>query len=336
MNTNAKNNNYHKLITYHAIGDSLLLPYEFLNKKLIDGRFSKYGLKQSLIFNYGLTSDDSDHLLMTTQALLDCENVIDFKNKLARKLKFWLLCLPIGIGATTLKSILKLWMGFSPDNSGINSTGNGPLMRIPIVAFHFAEDSIKRWEYIKACTFITHKNEEVLACCESLGNFISYLTLNKKIPPLADLLSILKLSHTCTWNIYVDLVYKNIHLNKNHFLEKINCRNGVNGYIMNSAIFSIYVLYQKEHPLKQVLLAGGDTDTIGALVASYLSLIDNNELFLDELNFFPKIIINNDIKKMVNKKFWLFLILKNILLIPTVLIHVIIRIFHQIKTFLTR
>ena len=41
----------------------------------------------------------------------------------------WLLGIPAGIGLATLRTIVRLWIGFPPHRSGVFSAGNGPAMR---------------------------------------------------------------------------------------------------------------------------------------------------------------------------------------------------------------
>ncbi len=321
------NKNILKLIKCHAIGDSLLLPYEFLRKDLSIKRFNRIGIKQSLIFNYGMTSDDHDHLIMTYQALKYNESVVDFSISLSRKLRFWILCLPIGIGKTTLFSIIKLWFGFSPSNSGINSSGNGPMMRIPVIASFFANDEEKRNSFIRASTVITHNSNQAISCSLGLGNFISYLYRNKALPKKGELKEILVVENNQVWIDYIDILVDSLYLPLEKFLEKINCSKGVTGYIMHSSVFSVYVLYhhKKEHIFSQIAKAGGDTDTIGAFCASCLSLINTNAVISTDN---VKILFLTDNYSNIN--FWFFLILKNLLLIPIVLTHGIVRIAFKI------
>jgi len=54
---------------------------------------------------------------------------------LSWRLRFWLLGLPPGIGLATLRSLVNLWIGFSPEHSGVFSAGNGPAMRSAILGF---------------------------------------------------------------------------------------------------------------------------------------------------------------------------------------------------------
>ena len=71
-------------------------------------------------------------------------------------IRFWLIGLPGGIGYATLKAILKLWLGFKPEHSGIFSAGNGPAMRSAIIGVCYGNDSQKLRELVIASTRLTH------------------------------------------------------------------------------------------------------------------------------------------------------------------------------------
>jgi hypothetical protein len=53
------------------------------------------------------------------------------------RLRGWLLSLPAGIGFATLRAILKLWLGFPLNRSGVYSAGNGPAMRVAVIGAFF-------------------------------------------------------------------------------------------------------------------------------------------------------------------------------------------------------
>ena len=84
-----------------------------------------------------------------------------FARQLARRFRWWLFGVPAGIGLATLKSIIKLWFGFSPSRSGVFSAGNGPAMRSPILGV--AIDDIERLRiFVRASTRITHTDPKAL------------------------------------------------------------------------------------------------------------------------------------------------------------------------------
>src|SRR5882724_9081923 len=81
---------------------------------------------------------------------------------LAWKLRWWLVGVPAGIGLGTLRSILKLWMGFGPKRSGVWSAGNGPAMRSAIIGAYFSSQPEKMSAYVEASTCLTHTDPKAL------------------------------------------------------------------------------------------------------------------------------------------------------------------------------
>ncbi|MDH3640868.1 MAG: ADP-ribosylglycohydrolase family protein, partial [Gammaproteobacteria bacterium] len=116
-----------------AVGDAIGLPYEGLSRRrapLLLGPPDR----QRLLFGYGLVSDDTEHACFVAQSLIASGYQNDiFERQLARRLRYWFLGLPAGIGFATLRAIIKLWVGFRPASSGVYSAGNGPAMRVPII-----------------------------------------------------------------------------------------------------------------------------------------------------------------------------------------------------------
>jgi ADP-ribosyl-[dinitrogen reductase] hydrolase len=141
-----------------AIGDSLGLPMEGLSPRRQQQIFPS-PITQRLVGRFGQISDAMEHTLMVAQSLLefsdDCEG---FQRTLARILRWWLACIPAGVGFATLRAILKLWMGFPPSRSGVFSAGNGPAMRSAVLGVFFAESPEKRKEFVRASTLITHRD----------------------------------------------------------------------------------------------------------------------------------------------------------------------------------
>src|SRR6185436_14806633 len=110
-----------------AVGDSIGLPREGLSPRRAQRLFGSGPLTHRLVFGRGMISDDTEHACMTMQALLASNGDVDrFRRSLAWRLRGWLVTLPAGIGWATLRSIVKLWLGFS---GGVSSAGNGPAMR---------------------------------------------------------------------------------------------------------------------------------------------------------------------------------------------------------------
>jgi len=139
-----------------AVGDSLGLPAENLPPWKIQKRWPK-SWSQRLVFGRGMVSDDTEHTVFVAQCLAsNLPDARSFQQKLGWKLRWWLLCLPAGIGFATLRAILKLWIGFPTTSSGVFSAGNGPSMRSAIIGVYFRADEKKIREYISASTRLTH------------------------------------------------------------------------------------------------------------------------------------------------------------------------------------
>lgn len=91
-----------------AVGDSLGLPYEGLAP---DRSAKLLGLpeKHRFLFGHGMTSDDTDHACMVAMSLIKSRfDDILYLKKFSQALRWWILCIPAGIGLATLRAVCKL------------------------------------------------------------------------------------------------------------------------------------------------------------------------------------------------------------------------------------
>src|SRR3954471_18836892 len=115
-----------------AVGDALGLPAEGMSRRRQRRLFPDVG-RYHFLFGRGMASDDTEHACLTAQALITSAGDAErFAGDLARRLRWWFLGLPAGIGRATARACLKLWLGYPPGRSGVFSAGNGPAMRSPI------------------------------------------------------------------------------------------------------------------------------------------------------------------------------------------------------------
>ncbi|MGA2244913.1 MAG: ADP-ribosylglycohydrolase family protein [Verrucomicrobiota bacterium] len=122
-----------------AVGDALGLPAENLSADKIRRRW-RGQWRMRLLFGRGMVSDDTEHTLMVAQALLaQPKDATAFQRTLAWKFRFWFIGLPGGVGLATAKACLKLWIGFPPGKSAVNSAGSGPAMRSAILGAYIAD-----------------------------------------------------------------------------------------------------------------------------------------------------------------------------------------------------
>lgn len=117
-----------------AIGDALGLPTENLSPRRLAKLFPP-PLRHRFLPGTGMVSDDTEHAALSALSLLDApDDPRAFARQLAWRLRFWLASLPAGVGMATARACIRLWLGFSPEKSGVFSGGNGPSMRLRAVS----------------------------------------------------------------------------------------------------------------------------------------------------------------------------------------------------------
>ena len=240
-----------------AVGDALGLTFEGLSKKR-QQKFCKEIKGHHFLFNKGMVSDDTEHTRMTAQALIVSNGDVDaFLKSFAWKLRFWLLGLPAGIGLATLKSIIKLWFGFSGRNSGIFSAGNGPAMRSAIIGACYGEDEKKLKQLIKACTRITHM--------ASLKNYISGQEYYEKMEKF------LEGENAKEFLELLKKIVESLNLQKSTemFAKELGLEKGITGYIYHTVPVALYCWLKNQQDYKsaiqEIIRCGGDTDTTAAI-----------------------------------------------------------------------
>lgn len=136
---------------------SVGLPYEGVSRKRLPRLLGKPD-PHRFLFGKGMVSDDTEHTCMVAQSFIAANFEVDaFTKEFARRLRWWLMAFPAGVGFATMRSCVKLWLGFSPKLSGVFSAGNGPTMRSAIGGAVFDDvDQIAR--FVHASTVITHSD----------------------------------------------------------------------------------------------------------------------------------------------------------------------------------
>ncbi len=140
-----------------AVGDALGLPYEGVSP---DRATRLLGPPDRFRFfpGRGMISDDTEHTCMVAQSMIDAAGDVDvFRRRFARRLRWWILAFPAGVGKATARSGMKLWLGASPENAGVWSAGNGPAMRAAI--FGAAIDDLPLMlQMLRASSRLTHSD----------------------------------------------------------------------------------------------------------------------------------------------------------------------------------
>ena len=262
-----------------AVGDSLGLPVEFLAPHRIKKIFGNT-LKQNLLFGRGMVSDDTDHSCFVAMALFKYpDDSIKFQKYLAWRFRWWLMGLPAGIGFATLRSIIKLWLGFPANKSGVFSAGNGPAMRSSIIGVVFGDDPHKLKAYVKASTIISHTDPKAYHGAMAIAVAASMASKCSEVKPydyLSKLAGALDEPFNPEFWVLLEKAVASASYNEtlNEFLLDQNWKNGISGYILHTvaAVIQVWLRHQEDYKgaIEEIIFAGGDTDTTAAILGGII------------------------------------------------------------------
>lgn len=259
-----------------AVGDSLGLPGEGLSRERIHRFFGPPPLLHRFFLGRGMISDDTEHACMTAQAMLHSRSQPAlFAPSLAWRLRFWLLGIPAGVGLATLRSILKLWIGFPPAKSGVYSAGNGPAMRSGIIGVYTKEIDLLK-ELVKASTLLTHSDSKAyegalviaLACWYASARIADEIQTEELFALFDENLTNSELKAALK-AIKESLLGRK---NAQETADLLGLQKGVSGYIINTVAMALFCWLSHKDNLRaaveEIILLGGDTDTTGAITGA--------------------------------------------------------------------
>ena len=256
-----------------AIGDSIGLPYEGLSRRRAE-RLLGPPDRHRFFFGRGMVSDDPEHTCIVAQSLIGSGGNPDaFERQLAWGFRLWVLGLPAGIGFATLRSVLKLWLGVSPERSGVHSAGNGPAMRAAIIGAAVA-DGEKLSRLIRSSTRMTHTDPRAesgalavalaaqMACQSEVvagGAFLDRLSAHTdgQDGELAGLIA--------------DVVRAaDEGRSTAEFAASLGLSKGVSGFVCHTVPVALHAWLTNQRDFRSavraVIQCGGDADSTGAIV----------------------------------------------------------------------
>lgn len=262
-----------------AVGDALGLPYEGLNP-IRASRLFKDKSRYHFLFSRGMVSDDTEHTCIVAQALIaSAGDPSIFSRELSRRLRIWLLGLPAGIGFATLRAILKLCLGVSPEKSGVFSAGNGPAMRSAIIGVCYGQDEFKLQTLVKKSTIITHTDPKAYhgALAIALAAHLSATSRQVDGTKFCNRLERL----LCNENAdeFIRLIKDAAHSAEQtsytkDFTESHGMKKGISGYVYHTVPAVIHAWLINPGNFRQALFdiisCGGDTDTTGAILGAII------------------------------------------------------------------
>lgn len=254
-----------------AVGDAVGLKREGLSRQRALRLYGGPPLDPALILGLGFCSDDTEHTLMVGRALaLSGGDTSRFERLFASDLKRWLLTGPAGIGFGTLRSCLKLLLGFKPHNSGVFSAGNGPAMRSALIGV-CAESNDALNELVRASTRVTHTDPKaedgalVVAQAARLAQAEPHTPPHTFIAAAATTVSGNEL-RTALLSVVEGLASG---ISCQDFAKSQGWGRGISGYVNQTVPAALYCWAHSPHDFRECVenaaLLGGDTDTVAAI-----------------------------------------------------------------------
>ena len=260
-----------------AIADALGLPYEGLSPRRAHQLLGP-PTRFRLLGPYGMVSDDTEHACITAQAIIASGgHTAIFRRQMAWRLRFWLLGLPAAIGLATLRALVKLWIGFSPEYSGVFSAGNGPAMRSPILGAAIADrDQLKAW--VRIATRLTHTDPKAeqgawvialatrLVCEQTTVTPQHFLTTIEQSfsPETPELLTLLQQAVASVEQGESTLA----------FAQSFGLERGITGYMLHTVpmVIHAWLSHPTDYPrtIQSLIECGGDTDSTAAIAGGIL------------------------------------------------------------------
>ena len=254
-----------------AVGDALGLPGEGMSRKRVTAM--KHGERHRFVFGRGMFSDDTEHTLMLAATLIEHRDEVGaMQRALGWKLRWWLLAFPAGVGLSTAKAILRLWLGFSAGKAGVRSAGNGAAMRSAIIGVVFGDDAEKRQAFALAACRLTHTDpraeESALLVAEAASLAAQHLSSHEALPVLEKLI----VSDEMKARFAVLKTALSTQKSVLEYAEEIGCGYGVSGFAPNTVAVALFAWLRHrgdfETAVRSAIQCGGDTDTVAAITGA--------------------------------------------------------------------
>ncbi len=262
-----------------AVGDALGLPYEGMGPERAARMFLDRE-RYHFFFSKGMVSDDTEHTCMVAQALVESGGEQSaFERHLARRLRYWLLSLPAGIGFATLRSLVKLWLGFSPERSGVFSAGNGPAMRSAVIGAAWGHDRARLRELVQSTTRITHTDPKAYLGALAVAAAAHMSSRGERIDGEAFLSKLSKLSRDTEQPEFTALIIEAVESaergnSTRRFMEFLGLQKGITGYMYHTvpAVIHGWILNPDNFraAMLDIIQCGGDTDTAAAILGGII------------------------------------------------------------------
>ena len=253
-----------------ALGDALGLPAEGMSRRAITRRFGTVD-RFRLLGRVGFVSDDTEQTALVAQALVEAPRDLDRAIRLFRRgLLGWFCRFPWGAGRATLRACGRISLGLR--RPGVRSAGNGAAMRAAIIGVFYHDRPEERRRAVRAFAEVTHTDPravegalfvaEVAATATELnpGQRLDAVRLGRAVVSDPELGSA------------IDRALELASTNTSTEVAAMTC--GTSGFVVSTLGFATFLFVRwGDHPLRcwaEGIAAGGDTDTIAAIVGGWM------------------------------------------------------------------
>jgi len=320
-----------------ALGDALGLPAEGLGAKTIARRFGRID-RFRLLGDRGFVSDDTELTALVALALVrhpgdDGAVVAAFR----RSLVGFLARLPWAIGWTTLRAAIRAAIGLRV--SGVVGAGNGAAMRSAVVGVVHATDVARRRSLARALAEVTHRDPRAVDAALFVAETAALASMARadvERIPLVEMASVV-VSHPELKRA----IERALELARDDAGPTDAARElGTTGYAVHTAAFVAFAFARPHRSsvdaLSDAIAAGGDTDTIAAILGAWLGALRGTESWpaplvarLDDGPFGPSHLhalanglARPDERPLPSVRFaWSHALVRNLVLFPIVLAH---------------
>lgn len=251
-----------------ALGDALGLPCEGMSARRIARRFGGVD-RFRLLGATGYVSDDTEQSALVAQAIARhptdaAAATRDFR----RALLGWFLRGPWGIGFATLRASAKILFGFR--NSGVRSAGCGAAMRSSVIGAIYAEDVAQRRTLAQAIAEVTHTDPRAVSAAVFAADAAAACARSPegRPPPLDS-----EIAATDSVPLREALQRAASLARGQGGIEPAAREIGSSGFALHAVPFALFCfLRHRGSPLAAIrcaVEAGGDTDTIAAIVGAW-------------------------------------------------------------------
>jgi ADP-ribosyl-[dinitrogen reductase] hydrolase len=254
-----------------ALGDALGLPAEGMSARAVARRFGRVD-RFRLLGTTGFVSGGTEQAALVAQALARLPDDVDAcVRAFRRSLLGWFARLPWGVGRATIRSCARIALGLRPN--GVMSAGNGAAMRAAVIGVFFHDRPAERREFGRALAEVTHRDAravegahyvaELAACC-------ARRPASRPSPGLA-----VEARSVVGHPELGEAIDRAIGLaGRWATVGEAAGTCGTTGYVVSSVAFATFCfLRHGDDPLpalSEAISAGGDTDSIGAILGSWL------------------------------------------------------------------